>query len=169
MDLYFLRHAPAIARGSPGFSKDAERPLTPEGAEKMRRIAKGMKALGLSFDLILSSPYLRARQTAEIAAKVLKEQKHLKFTENLVSEGSPAALIRELLNDHDAHDSIMLVGHEPGMSELMSRLLTGDSSLTMNFKKGGLCKLSVESLRFGKCAKLEWLLTPRQLVRLAKQ
>jgi hypothetical protein len=51
----------------------------------------------------------------------------------------------------------------------MSRLLTGDSSLTMNFKKGGLCKLSVESLRFGKCAKLEWLLTPRQLVRLAKQ
>ena len=68
MELYILRHAIAVERGSPGFEEDSTRPLTPAGEGKMRQIAKGMRALSVDPDLILSSPYVRARQTAEIVA-----------------------------------------------------------------------------------------------------
>ena len=64
MNLYILRHGIAVERGTPGYAKDADRPLTLEGERKLQLIAQAMKALDLAFDLILSSPYLRARQTA---------------------------------------------------------------------------------------------------------
>ena len=69
MNLYILRHGIAVEHGAPGYAKDADRPLTPEGERKLGQIAEAMKALELTFDLILSSPYLRARQTAEIVAE----------------------------------------------------------------------------------------------------
>ena len=75
MDLYLLRHGIAVEPGSPGYAKDADRPLTPEGERKLGQIAEAMEALELSFDLILSSPYVRARQTAEIVAATLKARK----------------------------------------------------------------------------------------------
>jgi phosphohistidine phosphatase SixA len=68
MNLFLLRHAIAVEPGALSGASDAARPLSPEGKEKMRKIARGMKALDLSFDLILSSPYVRARETAEIVA-----------------------------------------------------------------------------------------------------
>ena len=75
MKLYILRHGIAVEPGTPGYETDADRPLTSEGERKMRQIAGAMEALELSFDLILSSPYLRARQTAEIVAEVLTARK----------------------------------------------------------------------------------------------
>jgi phosphohistidine phosphatase len=62
----------------------------------------------------------------------------------------------------------MLVGHEPSLSELISTLLSGDGRMAVTMRKGGLCKLLVETPRYGPCATLEWLLTPRQMVRLAQ-
>ena len=68
MNLYILRHGIAAERGTPGYANDADRPLTPEGERKLQLVAAAIKALELGFDLILSSPYLRARQTAEVVA-----------------------------------------------------------------------------------------------------
>lgn len=166
MELYLLRHAIAVDRGTPGYNKDSQRPLTPEGEKKMWRIAESMKALDLSFDLILSSPYVRARQTADIVAEVFQAQDRLELSTALTPEGDPEELIAELTRHDRAPDSILLVGHEPYLSGLMSRLLVGDESLSLVMKKGGLGKLTVKALKYGRCATLEWLLTPRQLRRI---
>jgi len=166
MELYLLRHAIAVDRGTPGYHKDSQRPLTPEGEKKMWRIAEGMKALDLSFDLILSSPYVRAKQTADIVAEVFQAQDKLELSTALTPEADPKELIAELTRHDHALDSILLVGHEPYLSGFMSKLLVGDESLSLTMKKGGLGKLTVNALRYGRCATLEWLLTPRQLRRI---
>ncbi len=166
MDLYILRHAIAVQRGTKGFEQDSERPLTEKGIKKMRRIARGMAALGLSFDLILSSPFLRARQTAEIVTDVGGSKEKLELCPFLETGGDPEALIRDLASREEALASVLLVGHEPYLSELVSVLIAGDAGAGIMLKKGGLCMLSAESLRFGRCATLEWLLTPSQLEKL---
>jgi phosphohistidine phosphatase len=168
MNIYLLRHAKAVERGDPGYSTDSERPLTPDGKKKMRLIALGMKRLGLSLDLILSSPYVRARQTAEIAVQALGKTKRLKLSASLAAIADPAEIVAELNKSHRSCESIMLVGHEPNLSRLISKLVTGDLHLVMDFKKGGLAKITVgESLQYGQCACLDWILTPSQLCGLA--
>lgn len=166
MELYLLRHAIAENRGGPGYEDDSKRPLTRKGAKKMRSIAEGMLALDLSFDVILSSPYTRARQTAEIVAKVFGAEKSLEFSDHLAVGGDPEQLVEQLTTNYAAVASVLLVGHEPWMSSFISALVSGDQNLSITMKKGGLCKLMVDTLRYGRCATLEWLLTPAQLVRI---
>ena len=122
-----------------------------------------MKAMELSFDLILSSPYVRARQTAEIVANVFGLAKKLEFSPALAADGNPQDLVDELKKRRGKPGSIMVVGHEPYLSRLISLLISGGTSLPITLKKGGLCKLSVDALRYGRCANLQWLLTPRQM------
>jgi phosphohistidine phosphatase len=166
MNLYFLRHAKAHPRG-PKWRPDSKRPLTKEGEKKMVEAARGMKKLGISFDLILSSPYARALRTAQIVVEVYKVRK-LFPSNNLASNADPNDIVSEIIDNFSTLKDVMIVGHEPFLSGLISVLLTGDGALKIDFKKGGLCKLSVEELRFGKCATLNWLLTPRQLARARK-
>jgi phosphohistidine phosphatase len=167
MRLSLLRHGIAVERGSPGNEDDSQRPLTAKGQRRICRAAEGMLALGLTYDLILSSPYLRAQQTADIVAQALKIPDGTHLSPTLAPAGNPKQLIEELHPDGSAPQDIMLVGHEPYLSRLISTLLTGSPNLTMVMKKGGLCTLDLETLRFGRCARLAWLLTPRQLRRLA--
>ena len=167
MILSMLRHGIAAERGSPGYAHDSERPLIAKGERRMRRIAEGMQALGLSYDLILSSPYLRTKQTAEIVAQVLNMPEGVQLSDTLTPEGSPRQLIQTLHGDDREQQDILLVGHEPYLSRLISTLLTGSPNLPVVMKRGGLCTLAVETLRFGRCASLVSLLTPRQLRRLA--
>jgi phosphohistidine phosphatase len=167
MRFSLLRHGIAVEAGTPGFENDRERPLTAKGERRMQRSAKGMLALGLSYDLILSSPYLRARQTAEIVAQVLNTPEGVRLSDVLTPEGNPRQLIEAVhSDDRDRHD-ILLVGHEPYLSRLISTLLTGGPNLPVVMKRGGLCALDVETLRFGRCAHLVSLLTPSYLRRLA--
>jgi len=140
--------------------------LTAEGDKKMRRIAKGMKAAKLSFDLILSSPFVRARQTADIVAEVFRLRNRLEISAALAADGNPKELIDELRRSHRGRKSILLVGHEPYLSRLISLLISGDTSIAIDLKKGGLGKLSVAALHYGRCATLEWLLAPRQMMRM---
>ena len=100
MRLSLLRHGIAADRGSPEYENDSERPLTPKGERRMRRIAKGIQASGLSYDLILSSPYLRAKQTAEIVAAGLSTPEGVILAETLTPEGNPRQLIETLRTDH---------------------------------------------------------------------
>ena len=167
MNLYLLRHGIAVEPGSPGFAKDADRPLIPEGERKLFQITEAMEALDLAFDLILSSPYLRARQTAEIVAEALDARKKLEFSDSLVPGGSPRKLVELLNRLQPIPESVLLVGHEPYLSGLISLLVSGDATVAVVMKKGGLCKLSVESLKHGRCAALEWLLTPKQMALMA--
>ncbi len=167
MNLYILRHGIAVERGAPGYAKDADRPLTSEGERKLRAIGEAMQKLELSFDLILSSPYVRARQTAEIVADVLKARKKVEYSDSLVPDGSTRELVESLIRLRPVPEDIMLVGHEPYLSGLVSLLVSGKEGLTVVLKKGGLCKLTVESLKHGRCAALEWLLTPKQLALMA--
>jgi phosphohistidine phosphatase len=166
MNLYFLRHARACQR-SPKFKPDGNRPLTRDGEKKMREVARGMRKLGLSFDLILTSPYLRALRTAEILAEVYHSKK-IFVSHHLVSEADPRDVIREINDNFSALENILIVGHEPYLSGLISVLLSGGGGLQIDFKKAGLCHLTAENLRFARCARLAWLLTPRQLARLGK-
>ncbi len=167
MELYFLRHATAVDRGTPGYDDDSQRPLTADGRKQMGRAAKGMKALGLKFDLILSSPYVRAKATAELVAETLKARSRLKFSDDLAADGDPQALIKGLASLPGPPECVLLVGHEPYLSALAARLIAGTASVSLKLKKGGLCKLSADRLKFGHCAELQWLLTPRLLAQLA--
>ncbi len=168
MDLYFLRHAKAVQRRVRATTPDRTRPLTPGGEKKMRAVARGIRRLSLSFDLVLSSPYVRARRTAEILTEVLKAPRKLKFSPALEPDGDPKGLVRELNRYRRQMDRIVLVGHEPYFSELISTLIAGSKDARLDFKKAGLCKLTAAALRYGQSATLEWLLTPRQLALLGK-
>ncbi len=163
MNIFILRHGIAVERGTKGYENDSGRPLTPKGKRQLRKSAAAMKKMKLRFDLILSSPYERARHTAEIVAGELKLKKRLKFSNTLRYEGDPETLIAEITGLKSAPKDLLLVGHEPYLSRLVSLLISGDHESDMDLKKGGLCKLEVEKLLVGKCARLAWLLTPKQM------
>jgi phosphohistidine phosphatase len=167
MNLYLLRHGIAVDPSAPDFANDAERPLTPKGRRRLRQIAEAMGALKISFDLILSSPYVRARQTAEIVTKALKRKKKLKFTEELTPGGNPRSVIQQLNDLRPRPKNVLLVGHEPYLSKLIALLTAGNTSMEIDLKKGSLCKLETESLRYARCATLVCLLAPRHLALMA--
>src|SRR4051812_30152538 len=119
MNLYFLRHAIAVPRGTPDI-KDENRPLTKDGARKMKSGAQGMLALELEFDRILTSPYRRARETAEIVAKAF----HLKVEtwKALIPSEDPRQLVAGLRKATDKN--LLLVGHEPHLTQFISVLIS---------------------------------------------
>jgi phosphohistidine phosphatase len=167
MNLYILRHGIAVDRDTPGVDNDADRPLMAKGRRRIRQIAGAMREMELSFDLIFSSPFPRALQTAEIVAAVFKRQKKLACTNELMPGGSAKLLVEKLNKIKPPPENILLVGHEPYLSRFIGLLAAGNADMEIDFKKGGLCKLEVGSLRHGRCATLAWLLTPRQMKLMA--
>jgi phosphohistidine phosphatase len=161
MELFLLRHGLAVERGTPGFAHDADRPLTPPGRRQLRKITTALQRMDLSFDVILSSPFLRTRQTAEIVAGELKIKPRLVCVAEL-QPGAPAEKLIQLTAAVKARQkTVLLVGHEPDLGELISLLVTGATGAGFALKKGGLAKLEIENLHTGKCATLAWLLNPR--------
>lgn len=169
MEIFLLRHGLAVERGTPGFEDDVTRPLTPKGKKQLKKVCRAMADMELKFDLLLTSPMLRARETAEIVAAGLEAEERLKLCDALAADQEPVALIRALPRLKPMPESILLVGHEPFLSRLISLLLTDGPDLEMDLAKAGLCKLNVEKLRAAKCARLEWLLTPQQMKRMQKK
>jgi phosphohistidine phosphatase len=163
MDLYIFRHGLAEEVSDSGLDRDRE--LTREGREKTRLAGKALCKLEVSFDLVLSSPFARAWQTAEILVKALDCEKLLTKCEALAS-GAPSAGVLDELKDHRKKESILLVGHEPDLSKLISILLSGSPRLAITMKKGGLCKLSCTEPEPGE-ATLEWLLPPKLQTAMA--
>lgn len=166
MDLYFMRHGIAAAGSDPGTRSDRERALTQKGIKRMRKAARGLRALGIPFDRILTSPLKRSRQTADLAAQALKMEDRLEEVQEL----SPGGSIQELLSRLGAFEGkkhLLLVGHEPLLSETVSFLISGAQKTEMRLKKGGLCCVTVDNLPAKKGALLRWMLTPKQLRLLA--
>jgi phosphohistidine phosphatase len=167
MNLYIVRHAIAEERGTPGYEDDSARPLTDAGSKKMKKIAKGLYRLGIELDLILTSPYVRARDTAKILGDRFDRMDKIFFSDNLIPPGNFESLIFEIHEKYDV-PNIALVGHEPMLSSLVSWMMTGDTEARLTMKKGGVANLSSNSLYQDGHATLEWLLTPALLVQLAK-
>lgn len=165
MDLYILRHGIAAPHG--GYADDSERPLTKEGIEEMKEIAKAMQKLKIDFEAVYSSPYVRARETAEIVVKKLEIEKRLTIKNQLKAEADPQILIDEIRAMKDWPASLLLVGHEPYLSSLIAVLTSGNINMLITLKKGGFCKMDVVEPRYGRCASLEWLMTPKQMVKIA--
>lgn len=166
MNLYIIRHAIAVDEATSDYEHDSERPLTDKGRKKMRQIAKALRNLGVEFDLILSSPYVRACETAEILADVFKIKKKIIFTDNLIPLVDPELLIGEI-NEKYSVDSIAVVGHEPYLSALIGLLVAENTKIDITLKKGGICYVTADDLHhLDHRATLEWLLTPGILMEI---
>ncbi|MBE0669185.1 MAG: phosphohistidine phosphatase SixA [Anaerolineales bacterium] len=165
MNLYLIRHAIAEEENSSG--DDSQRALTDKGSKRMRQIAKGLRILGVEFDMILSSPYVRAKETAKILSDVFKMKKQVVFSDNLFPMGDPEKLIAEI-NEKYSVDSLAIVGHEPCLTGFISFLTARNMPVDMTLKKGGVCRLSTDDLRHSRVATLEWLLTPGILVEISE-
>ncbi len=166
MNIYVLRHGIAVEPGTPGCPPEPERPLTPKGRRTLCRIAAAMKEMKLSFDAIFSSPYVRARQTAEIVANSLKCRDRLKLVDALEPSSNPHKCVEFLQRLGPSTEDILLVGHEPLLSQLVSLLISGNTSSGIVLKKGALCQLELESPGPRPHARLAWLLTPKQMLRM---
>jgi len=139
-DLYILRHGIAVEPGTPGF-RDDERPLTPKGERRMRQIGRGLRRLDLKLDRIVTSPLVRARKTAEIVADAL-DARDLIEVSSLLQTGSSAASIQRWLRER-SEERLMLVGHNPTLSDLVSLLVIGATQPAIcDLKKGGLAALT---------------------------
>lgn len=159
--LYLVRHAIAEARGE-DWPDDAKRPLTGQGIERMKEQVKGLRALDVAIDVVLTSPLVRARQTADILVDGLKRTPKLRVLPSLAPGHTPAQVAGALSTDKSC-DAIALVGHEPGLGELAAWLLGARTPPV--FRKGGVMRIDVPSLPPGREGQLVWLATPKMLRR----
>ena len=164
VELYIIRHGLAEERGA-AWPDDARRPLTGEGMARLRKEARGLRTIGVAFDVILTSPLVRARQTAEILGAGLEPRPHLVNIESLSPDRSYAAVMSDLAK-HGKRGRIALVGHEPSIGELAARLI--GSRHPLPFKKGAICCIEVDALPPAGPGSLRWFLSPRLLRALAK-
>jgi phosphohistidine phosphatase len=168
MQLYIVRHGIAIDREDPKSPSDPERFLTAEGLRKTRDVARGFASLKISPDVFLSSPYVRAMQTAEIFAEALKFPKSkIKRTELLLPGAEPAGFFRELQRTSRSEESVVCFGHAPQLDELIAFALGSKKDLTQMKKAGAAC---LELTRISPPAGLlVWLSTPKILRKRGKQ
>ena len=160
MLLYLMRHGIAIDREDPECPPDPERFLTKKGIEKSRAAALGLRALGIKPDAMLTSPLVRAVQTAEITAAALGfSRERIRKTDALIFGHKPVELFRELA--HVRGKEVMCFGHAPHLDEVIAFALGCRSSVTA-LKKAGVACLELESISSPR-GSLLWLHTPRSL------
>ena len=163
-ELYLIRHAIAENRGD-AWPDDAKRPLSEEGMARMRKAVRGLSRLGVTIDVILTSPLVRARQTAEIVAAGLIPRPSIVSVDALTPAGTFAALAVDL-EKHARKASIALVGHEPNIGEIAARLI--GSRHAIEFKKGAVCRIDFEHLPPHGPGDLRWFLPPAALRSIQK-
>ncbi len=161
-----MRHGIAVTQGSADFPDDAKRPLTPEGKKKMKEIAEGLARLGFRPDWVVSSPLVRAVETAEIVAESLDASVPTDFCDALSPGGSTEELISFLAKQANRR-RVLLVGHEPDLSALAARLIGAGHRANLAFKKGGCCLITFNEFPTKSPGQLLWWLTPRALRRVA--
>lgn len=169
MELFVIRHAIAEPLGKENEFSDEKRALTAEGRSRMREVVKGLVKLGVEFDLILTSPLARAVETAEIVATAAGlTKKEIKLSGNLAPGASVEPLFAEI-KGLAGFEAIALIGHQPDLGGLISRIIQSDAgALSIQLKKGSVCCLNVTETVPALRGDLVWLLTPRQLRLFAK-
>lgn len=166
MMLYVVRHA--IAEDAAPTGDDAARRLTSGGRRKMQGVVHGLRALGVEPDAILTSPLVRAVETARIVVAWLREAPEPRELEALASDVAPAETLRAL-RPFGRNQHVMIVGHEPNLSGVLALLLTGTTDgAAIEMKKGGCAALEVTAFEPRGGATLRWLLPPRALRRVGR-
>jgi len=161
MDLYILRHGEAGTRLSSNIN-DGLRSLTDAGRKDIMGVAKGLQKSGVKLDIIASSPLKRAHETATIIAAVFKMSDKLLAWDELAPEGKKNELYEKIAQFRQEY-SIMLVGHEPYLSDMINEIISKGKPNLSNIvlKKGGLAKIRIHTVTPIPRGELRWLLTPR--------
>ncbi len=160
MELYFLRHGIAEGLASSRANADEKRALTTEGVRQVKKVAQGMKKLGLVFHGVYSSPYRRAHETANLVIQGLGLSSKPKLLETLVPDGDFKSL-EALLKTIDPRSRVLFVGHQPSMGLFISKLLSGKDRISVDLQKGGLCCISISEVKRGVLGELKWFLNPQ--------
>ena len=154
-ELYLVRHAIAAVRGEE-WPDDDKRPLTARGVARFKEEVEGLRKLDVTVDEVFTSPLVRAKQTAELLAAGLPGKPSVKVLDALAPGHAPRHQ-----NDRRASP-----GHEPGRGELAAHLIGAGRALP--FKKGGICRIDVESLTSRRPGALTWFIPPKLLRGLGK-
>lgn len=162
LELYLIRHGIAAERG-PKWPDDSKRPLTPEGIARLRKAAEGLIAAGVEIDQIVTSPLVRAKQTADVFAEAFKNKPAIAMSDALAPAGTPSGVIAEIAR-HVRKGRVALVGHEPNIGELAAQLIGARHPI--EFKKGAVCRIDFDILPPKGVGMLRWFLTPKLLRRL---
>jgi phosphohistidine phosphatase len=160
MILYIVRHAIA-APWQPGVA-DKDRELTREGIAKMKKAAAGLAAVEAIPDVILSSPLIRARQTAEILMAAFGDRPFFQVVPALAPQGNRTELYDEI-RKHGGKDGVMLVGHEPSLGSIACEILSGSPGCFLNLKKGSACAIEIAKMSPVPSGFLRWLIPPATL------
>lgn len=166
LELYLVRHGIAADTSSNG--SDRLRALTPEGIAALHGEAAGLARLKVRLDLILTSPLVRARETAEVLASHLGQSGNeppVILSAAVAPEGSPAQVLTEL-RQHTSVNQIAVVGHEPGIGELAALCLGAHTSVP--FKKGGVCRIDFEGEPRPGSGVLRWFAKPKMLILMGR-
>ena len=169
MDLFILRHGYAGNRLSDPM-KDIKRELTISGKKEVVEIAKSLKKLGVKFNVIFSSPFTRAFQTAQIIAEEYKLTEQIEQSEELKPDGSKGSLYNKL-SKLSIDSVILIVGHEPYLSGMINDIISNDNynknhNNNIILKKAGLSRIKITSTVPKFKGELRWLLTPRILKKI---
>lgn len=169
MHLYFLRHGRAANPGDwPG--DDDSRPLTEQGRDELRKVAQGLRRLDLSLDAILTSPLVRARETAQIVASELG----LSAVETpLLEPGCDLGQLALLAKDHETAHDLMVVGHEPDFSAMIGRLAGRHGHARVEMRKAACCRVDLPAPipapdAIAATGTLVWLLHAKHLARIGR-
>ena len=166
LEVYLVRHAVAGERG-PAYPDDRLRPLTAEGIARFRDAVAGLRALDLSLDLILTSPLVRARHTAELLAAGLPGKPPIEELDALAPEGRPAAILEAIARSaRRPRRRVALVGHQPDLGDFGAKLLGARGTLA--FKKGAVALIELDGATPAGPGTLHWMLPPRVLRKLAR-
>ncbi|HUO05503.1 MAG TPA: phosphohistidine phosphatase SixA [Candidatus Binataceae bacterium] len=161
MMLYILRHATAEEATAGG--DDGARQLTERSKAKMIGAAEGMRAMGLEFGAILTSPLVRAAQTAEIVASEYDNHPTPQVMPALATGIAPAAALAAL-RAYSKHEEVLIVGHEPQLSAIASIVLSGSpDAVRIRLKTAGCIAIDLPPRFERGGGELRWMLTHRQL------
>lgn len=169
MHLYFLRHGRAAASGD-WHGDDGTRPLTEQGRDELREVAKGLHRLNLGLDVILTSPLVRARETAQIVANEFG----LAIVETpLLAPGCDLTQLASLTKDNETARDLMVVGHEPDFSSMIGALVGALGPARVEMKKAACCRVdlpapAVASDGIAATGTLVWLLQAKHLARISR-
>ncbi len=154
--LYLLRHGLAVPRGTPGFADD-DRPLTPDGERRVRQVGRTLRRLGVKLDRIATSPLPRALRTAEIVAEALQKPESIEVVEGLRAGRDAASIAGWLAGRTD--DRLMIVGHNPSLSDLLAHLVVGpDQPAFCELHKAGIAAIRSEP---DAPYRVDWIARPK--------
>ncbi|HSL04215.1 MAG TPA: histidine phosphatase family protein [Nitrospiraceae bacterium] len=167
MDCVLLRHGIAVERDE-WEGLDGDRPLTERGAKRVAQVADGLNRINVQPTHILSSPLIRAIETAKIARRSLRARSAIHIVDELLPDAPPHRLVT-ILHNLPPESCVLCIGHEPQLGMAASVLLSGRVSASFSLKKAGACLIELSTPTKPGQGVLRWWLTPGQLRVLGKR